>query len=88
MTKELAAEGVINEQERAVFATFQTSGSALLTNYFSSGAALFAFITVPVILPLAVVLVFKFVGANMLRLWIAHIENRAVRGAGNDNASA
>ncbi|MDX6040165.1 nucleoside recognition domain-containing protein [Scandinavium lactucae] len=88
MTKELAAEGVINEQERAVFATFQTSGSALLTNYFSSGAALFAFITVPVILPLAVVLVFKFVGANMLRLWIAHIENRTVRGAGNDNASA
>ncbi|MCS2147592.1 nucleoside recognition domain-containing protein [Scandinavium manionii] len=88
MTKELAAEGVINEQERAVFAMFQTSGSALLTNYFSSGAALFAFLSVPVIMPLAVVLVFKFVGANMLRLWIAYIENRALKGSDNDNANA
>ena len=59
MTKELTDEGAITDHERAIFATFQTSGSAIITNYFSSGAALFTFITVPVITPLAVILVFK-----------------------------
>lgn len=76
MTKELADEGAISDQERAIFATFQTSGSAIITNYFSSGAALFTVISVPVITPLVVILVFKFIGANFLRLWIAHCENR------------
>ena len=52
MTKELTNEGAITDHERAIFATFQTSGSAIITNYFSSGAALFTFITVPVITPL------------------------------------
>lgn len=76
MTKELAEEGVISEQERAIFATYQTSGSAIITNYFSSAAALFTTITVPVITPLAVILVFKFIGANLLRVWIAQTERR------------
>lgn len=84
MTKELAEEGAITDRERAVFATFQTSGSAIITNYFSSGAALFTVITVPVITPLAVILVFKFVGANLLRLWIAQIENRQYKEAPDD----
>ena len=76
MTKEMAEEGIITEQERAIFACWQTSGSACITNYFSSGAALFTVVTVPVITPLAVIVVFKFVGANLLRLWIAQLENR------------
>ncbi|HDG9180783.1 TPA: hypothetical protein PBW37_000124 [Citrobacter freundii] len=79
MTKEMAEEGIITEQERAIFACWQTSGSACITNYFSSGAALFTAVTVPVITPLAVILVFKFVGANLLRLWIAQLENRRLQ---------
>ncbi|UGS39572.1 nucleoside recognition domain-containing protein [Pseudocitrobacter corydidari] len=86
MTKELAEEGAISDQERAIFATFQTSGSAIITNYFSSGAALFTVITVPVITPLAVILVFKFVGANLLRLWITQIENRQRKEAVDEHA--
>lgn len=76
MTKELAEEGLITGEEKAIFAAFQTSGSALITNYFSSGAALFTVITVPVITPLAVILLFKFVGANLLRVWISSLEHR------------
>ena len=63
----------------ALIANLQTSGSACITNYFSSGAALFTVVTVPVITPLAVILVFKFVGANLLRLWIAQLENRRMQ---------
>lgn len=75
MTKELAQEGEITERDKVIFATYQTSGSAIITNYFSSGAAVFAFLGTSVIVPLAVILVFKFVGANLLRVWI-NVEER------------
>lgn len=88
MTKELTDEGAISDRERAIFATFQTSGSAIITNYFSSGAALFTVVTVPVITPLAVILVFKFIGANFLRLWIAQMENRHNQEDKNDRPAA
>ncbi len=43
MTKELAQEGEITERDKVIFAAYQTSGSAIITNYFSSGVAVFAF---------------------------------------------
>lgn len=76
MTKELAQEGQITERDKIIFAAYQTSGSAIITNYFSSGAAVFAFLGTSVIVPLAVILVFKFVGANLLRIWINLAERR------------
>lgn len=88
MTKEMADDGTITDRERAIFATFQTSGSAIITNYFSSGAALFTSITVPVITPLVVILIFKFIGANFLRLWIARIENRQLKEPQSDSTRA
>ncbi|SUH39982.1 transporter gate domain-containing protein [Salmonella enterica subsp. enterica] len=44
MTKELAQEGEITERDKVIFAAWQTSGSAIITNYFSSGVAVFAFL--------------------------------------------
>ncbi|ADO50557.1 nucleoside recognition domain-containing protein [[Enterobacter] lignolyticus] len=76
MTKELAQEGEITERDKVIFAAYQTSGSAIITNYFSSGVAVFAFLGTSVIVPLAVILVFKFIGANLLRLWISLEERR------------
>ncbi len=69
MTKELAQEGEITERDKVIFAAYQTSGSAIITNYFSSGVAVFAFLGTSVIVPLAVILVFKFVGAGP-RVWL------------------
>ncbi|WP_020218995.1 hypothetical protein [Escherichia coli] len=76
MTKELAQEGKITERDKVIFAAYQTSGSAIITNYFSSGVAVFAFLGTSVIVPLAVILVFKFVGANILRVWLNFEERR------------
>ncbi|WP_058911419.1 nucleoside recognition domain-containing protein [Entomohabitans teleogrylli] len=76
MTKELAQEGAITERDKVIFAAYQTSGSAIITNYFSSGVAVFAFLGTSVIVPLAVILVFKFIGANLLRIYINLVEGR------------
>jgi len=77
MTKTLYESGVITDEERTIFATFQISADATITNYFSSGAALFAFLGTPIIVPFVVILVFKIVGANLMRLYLKKIGQKA-----------
>ena len=46
---------------------WQYSGAGMINNYFAIGSALFAFVTAPVIIPLALMFVMKFVGAIFVR---------------------
>lgn len=52
MTAELFQDGMIDEKQKTIFASFQFSAGATLTNYLSSCAALFPFLSVPIIIPL------------------------------------
>lgn len=70
MVKELVDAGEINDHERSVIITYQTSASAFITNYFSSGAAVFSFMLVPIIVPILVMFTFKIIGANLMRLYL------------------
>jgi len=76
MTKGLVEENQINDDERTIFTMWQLSAGATVTNYFSSGAALFAFLTVPILVPLLVMFVFKFFGANLIRIYIRWVNAR------------
>lgn len=70
MTKELFERGDINEKDRLIFGAFQFTAGAVLTNYLSSGAALFEFLDgTPIYVPLGVVLIFKMVSTNLVRLY-------------------
>lgn len=76
LTRNLADEGQISEREKDIFAMFQCSAGAMITDFFSSGAILFTLITVdgtsavPTSIGacVAVMFVMKIVGANLLRL--------------------
>lgn len=68
LTKQLFDEGVINEKERVIITSWQFSAAGTITNYFASGSALFAALTVPIIIPLMVIVVTKFIGANITRI--------------------
>lgn len=70
MTRSLRESKEITEKERLVFSAFQFSAGGTITNYLSTGAALFSFILVPIIVPLAVIFVFKIIGANIMRLYL------------------
>ena len=70
MTAELFQDGMDDEKQKTIFASFQFSAGATLTNYLSSCAALFPFLSVPIIIPLVVVFVFKFFGANLTRIYL------------------
>ena len=78
LTRALYDEGKISERERDIFAMFQFSAGATITNFLSSGAALLALTAVAangeaekvptsIGVCLAVMFIFKFVGANLMR---------------------
>lgn len=68
LTKQMYDEGVITEKERIIMISWQFSAAGTITNYFASGSALFAALTVPIIIPLLAIVVIKFIGANITRL--------------------
>jgi len=74
MIKTLKEANFINEREKTIFAGFQFSAGGTITNYFSSGPAILNLITVPMIIPLLVIFVFKIVGANIIRFWLAKFD--------------
>lgn len=77
LTRQLSDSKQLNEDQRDVFAMFQFSAGATITNFFSSGAVLFTIMmadgitpAVPVSMGLCIVVMFimKFFGANLLRI--------------------
>lgn len=80
LTRGLYEEGKINARERDIFSMFQFSAGAAITNFLSSGASLLALTMVvdgqtqnvpaSIGLCLAVIFIFKFAGANLMRLYL------------------
>lgn len=67
LTKSLADEGKITQKELIIMTGWQYSGAGLISNYLASAAALFSVMTVPIVLPLALCIVMKFVGGIFIR---------------------
>ena len=81
LTRSLYDQGQINARERDIFAMFQFSAGATITNFLGSGAAMLALTTVAadgtvqgvptnIGMCLAVIFFFKFFGANLMRLYL------------------
>ena len=67
LTKELYDQELITKKELTIIGAWQYSGAGLINNYFAIGSALFSYLTVPLLLPFALMFVFKFVGAIYVR---------------------
>ena len=78
MTRMLRETGCITENEKTVFFAFQFSSGGTVTNYLASGAALFSFVTVPIVLPLVLIFVLKIFGANLVRIYLNRFEKESV----------
>ncbi|AJW28924.1 membrane protein [Chania multitudinisentens RB-25] len=85
LTRSLSDDGQLTENEKDVFAMFQFSAGAMITNFFSSGAILFTLVAidgstaVPTSIGacIGVMFIMKIVGANLMRLVLA-ITNKKV----------
>lgn len=68
LTKELHDEKQITKKDVVIMAAWQYSGAGMINNYFAIGSALFVSLSVPVLVPLVLMFVLKFVGAAIVRL--------------------
>ena len=84
MTRQLKDTKLLTKRETDVFTMFQFTAGAAIVNFFSSGAVLFTLtdsngnLVVPcsVGLAICVIFVFKFVAANLFRLYLNFTEDK------------
>lgn len=87
MTRQLKDEGRLTKRETDVFTMFQFTAGATIVNFFSSGAVLFTLtladgslaVTSSIGLAVAIMFVFKFVGANLFRIYLNITEGKQDR---------
>lgn len=73
MTKELYDKKLLTPKECLIFASFQFSSGSSITVYLSIGVALFPFLSVSHLIPLGVILFYKIIGTNLMRLYLHFI---------------
>ncbi len=73
LTKELYDEKMVTKKELLIMTAWQYSGAGMINNYLTIGSALFAVLTVPIIMPLALIFILKFVGGVFARIAFATI---------------
>ncbi|MGY5958592.1 Nucleoside transporter/FeoB GTPase Gate domain-containing protein [Kosakonia sp. BK9b] len=76
LTKELYDSEKITRKDVVIMGAWQYSGAGLINNYFSIGSAMFASLTIPIIIPLVLMFVLKFVGAAVVRLALNTVYKR------------
>ncbi|MFN2996771.1 nucleoside recognition domain-containing protein [Serratia plymuthica] len=76
LTKELYDSEKITRKDVVIMGAWQYSGAGLINNYFSIGSAMFASLTIPIIIPLVLMFIMKFVGAVIVRLILNTVYKR------------
>ena len=76
MTRELAEKDLVTDDECTILTAFEFSSGASVIFYLTVAAVLFPFLPVHFFLPLGVVLLFKVIGANLMRLYL-HVRRQS-----------
>ncbi|CAM3766039.1 hypothetical protein BS639_09505 [Rouxiella silvae] len=76
LSKELFDSKRITRKDVVIMGAWQYSGAGLINNYFTIGSAMFASLTIPVIVPLLLMFVMKFVGAVFVRFVLSTVYKR------------
>lgn len=71
MMRSLHADGYMTEKEKVILTAWAFGAGGTITNYFAIISGLFAFFTVPIGLPLAIVFCFKLLAANLMRFYLS-----------------
>ena len=74
MLREFFENKFITEKEQVISASWAFSGGGTITNYFAVMSGLFPYLVVPIYVPLILIFCLKFVGANLMRLYLKTIK--------------
>lgn len=70
ITKDMFESGLINDDERTVFAAYQYAGSGTVNNTIAAGAALVPISVLPVGAIIGLIVIVKILGANFVRMYL------------------
>ncbi|MBQ7318097.1 MAG: hypothetical protein IJW91_04160 [Phascolarctobacterium sp.] len=70
LTKGLYDDNLITKKDLVIMGAWQYSGAGMIGNYFMIGSALFPQLTCTLIIPFALIFIFKFVGAIYVRFML------------------
>ncbi|WP_240503501.1 nucleoside recognition domain-containing protein [Natranaerobius trueperi] len=78
MMKDLRDKGQITDREKTLMAAWSFSAGATITNALATGAVLYglAELPAPMIVPLALMIIMKFFGANIMRLYLNKVDGK------------
>jgi len=71
MTRDLYDSGRINDRERSIMGAFQFSSGSSITVYLTAASAFMPGLEVSYLTPLGVILFYKVVGTNLMRLYLS-----------------
>lgn len=83
MTRNLHEEGHLSDDERTVFSSYMYAGSAPVTNTVGLGAPLLGISLLPVGIVIAIIIIVKLVGANVVRIYLNRVAAREAQRQGN-----
>jgi len=81
MTRRLAEQGYLTQDERTTFVSYQFAGSGTIVNVFASGAPLIPIVIWSPGLIFLVIFLIKIVGANLVRFYLARRRNKTANRA-------
>lgn len=70
MTRDLYDAGCISDRERSILGAFQFSAGSSVTVYLTASSAFIPALEVSYLAPLALILFYKVLGANLMRLYL------------------
>ncbi len=70
MTRDLYDAGCISDRERSVLGAFQFSAGSAVTVYLTASSAFIPALEVSYLTPLALIIFYKMLGANLMRLYL------------------
>ena len=80
ITKDMFESGLINDDERTVFAAYQYAGSGTVNNTIAAGAALVPISVLPVGAIIGLIVIVKILGANFVRIYLKFFHKRHPEG--------
>lgn len=80
MTKDMYEKGLMTDDERTVFAAYQYAGSGTIGNVIGAGAPLIPISLLPVGIILGLIIVVKFIGANLVRIALKYYHKKHPEG--------
>lgn len=80
MTKEMYDSGMINDDERTIFAAYQYAGSGVVSNTIATGAPLVPVSVLPVGAVIGMIFIVKILGANIIRVYLKYYHRKHAEG--------